>query len=553
MKTRCEIIDRIRSIHGEKYDYSSFEYHGMNVKSCIICPEHGEFWQTPHSHLKGQGCPKCGLKSRSKKRRYSKDIFIEKAKKVHGNKYDYSKVDYVDSKTDIEIVCPKHGSFWQKPYLHLQGQGCAKCYNEQRKEMFKKDFNEFICELDKIYGDKYDFSEYRYINYNTRESVVCKEHGIFYRSPYELLNRKECPLCMKASKREKRTFKEKDNFINKSMAIHNGKYDYSKINYVNCTTPVEIVCPKHGSFWQKPTYHLSGNGCQRCALEMTDSSAEIEIRKFLSDLGIIYKTKDRSTIHPYELDIYIPDKNIAIEYDGLYWHNEINKNTAYHINKTNECEKRGIRLIHIFEDEWIYKKEIVKSRLKSILGLITEHIYARKCHIEEVPFDKCKDFLEKNHIQGNVNARYRYGLYYNNELVSLMTFGNMRKNLGSKSEEGFFEMLRFCNSLNTTVVGGAGKLLKYFIRKHSPKQIISYCDRRWSNGNMYEKLGFTLDHNSRPNYFYVIGNRRHNRFMFRKDILIKEGFDKNKTEHEIMLERGIYRIYDCGTKVYKYL
>ena len=134
----------------------------------------------------------------------------------------------------------------------------------------------------------------------------------------------------------------------------------------------------------------------------------------------------------------------------------------------------------------------------------------------------------------------------------LSAFGAKRKSLGSKSEEECYELLRFCNKLNTTVVGGASKLLKHFVKVHNPKEIISYCDRRWSQGNMYEKLGFKFDHVSQPNYYYVINGKRENRFKYRKSELIKQGFNKDKSEHEIMLERGIYRIYDCGTKVYKW-
>ena len=426
------------------------------------------------------------------------------------------------------------------------------CFNEQRKNMFKKDFNDFIEQLNRIYGNKYDFTKYNYINYNTRESVTCDKHGIFYRSPYELLNKKECPLCMKEKKKQDRIILESKNFVKKANIIHKGKYKYDKVNYINCNNPVEIICPKHGSFWQKPSYHLEGNGCQKCSFEMSVSSGELDINNFINELGLKTETNKRTFVYPYELDIYIPEKKIAIEYDGLYWHNELNKDSKYHLNKTELCEKQGIRLIHIFEDEWLYKQNIVKSRLKSLLGLTDEKIYARKCKIKDVSFSDCKIFLEKNHIQGNVNAKHRYGLYYNDELVSIMTFGSKRKNLGSKSEDESYELLRFCNKLNTTVVGGASRLMNYFIKVHNPKEIISYCDRRWSIGNMYEKLGFKLDHVSRPSYFYIKGDKRYNRFGYRKDILIKQGFDKNKTEHEIMLERGIYRIYDCGTKVYKW-
>ena len=180
-----------------------------------------------------------------------------------------------------------------------------------------------------------------------------------------------------------------------------------------------------------------------------------------------------------------------------------------------------------------------------------ERIYARKCQIKEVTHIDSKKFLNMNHIQGQLNSSIRLGLYLDDELVSLMTFGGLRKALGTSQKDGSYELLRFCNKLNTTVIGGANKLLKNFINLYKPKEIISYADRRWSIGNLYIKLGFDLNHYSQPNYFYVINDKRNNRFNYRKDVLIKEGFDKNKTEHEIMLERKIYRIYDSGTICFK--
>lgn len=132
-----------------------------------------------------------------------------------------------------------------------------------------------------------------------------------------------------------------------------------------------------------------------------------------------------------------------------------------------------------------------------------------------------------------------------------MTFGSLRKNLGNKSNENINELFRFCNLSNYIIIGGADKLLKYFIKHYKPKEIISYADRRWSQGDLYNKLNFIFSHNTKPNYFYLVNDKRENRFNYRKDILIKEGFDKNKTEHDIMLERKLYRIYDCGSMCFK--
>jgi hypothetical protein len=184
----------------------------------------------------------------------------------------------------------------------------------------------------------------------------------------------------------------------------------------------------------------------------------------------------------------------------------------------------------------------------NILGLTPIKIYGRKCVIKEVSPKDSKLFLDTNHIQGNVNSSIKLGLYYNDELVSIMTFGKGRIIMGGDSNQ--YELLRFCNKLDTTVIGGADKLLKNFIKIYKPIEIISYADRRWSQGGLYDKLGFEFVHDSKPNYFYIISKKREYRFKYRKDVLVKEGFDSSKSERQIMKERCIYRIYDCGNKKY---
>ena len=276
------------------------------------------------------------------------------------------------------------------------------------------------------------------------------------------------------------------------------------------------------------------------------SNLEKELTNFIKNIytGTIIEN-DRSVLNGKELDIYLPDKCLAFEFDGLFWHSEYTKENNYHLKKTEQCEKLGIQLIHIFEDEWRYKAEIVKSRIRGLIGL-NNRIFARKCLIKEVPYKDSNNFLNENHIQGNCNSKYRYGLYYNDELVSLMTFGKSR----FKDE---FEMIRFCNKLNMNVIGGASKLFQHFIKNHPEiHNIISFADRRWSIGNLYKKIGFTKEYNTPVNYYYVMDYFRKNRIEFQKHKLVAEGFDPNLSEHEIMLSRGIYRIYDCGNIKFKY-
>lgn len=543
--TTSEFIEKAKAVHGDRYDYSLSKYKKMHEKLDIICPIHGVFSQTAHSHLGGQGCPKCAIEKRAEKKSDNLPKFIEKAKKVHGNKYDYSKVVYRGSQEKVCIICPEHGEFWQRPYAHIIGNGCKKCHFEK---LNKKDtMLEFIEKAKKVHGDKYDYSKVEYNGTNVKVTIICPKHGEFEQTPNVHLAGHGCPLCGLEKSHE---IMSNETFIEKAKAIHGDKYDYSNIEYKGPFEYVSIICPKHGEFKQKASYHLSGNGCPKCVSNESKWEKEIYdyIKEKIPQLNVV--ENDRSVLNGMEIDIYIPELKIGFECDGLYWHNEINKEKNYHRDKTNECNKKGIRLIHIFEDEWIYRNNVVKGRIDNLLGVVNNRIYARKCSVKEVKYKDVSEFIEKNHIQGKIPFRIGYGLYYNDELVSIMVFGCKRKNLGSVSSDGSYEMLRYCNKIGVSVIGGASKMFKHFLKENSPKEVISYCDLRWGNGDIYELLGMKMDHISQPNYFYVVGDKRKNRFNFRKNKLIEDGFDANKSEHEIMLERCIYRIYDCGCKVY---
>ena len=280
------------------------------------------------------------------------------------------------------------------------------------------------------------------------------------------------------------------------------------------------------------------------------SHLEKEVLEFIKSIyqGEIIEN-DRKTIKPMELDIVIPEKHLAIEFDGLFWHSENSgKDRNYHLNKTEFCKKQGYQLIHIFEDEWINQRFIIEDRIKSLLGIYDKRIYARKCETREVDSKTSNEFLETNHLQGKDNASVRYGLYYQGELVSIMTFGKPRFN-----KKYDFELIRFASKLGTQVIGGFSKLLKYFERNFSNASIISYADRRFSKGNVYEKSGFTFVENSKPNYFYIRKLEKYTRYQCQKHKLkniLRDKFNPNLSESENMLLNGYSRVYDCGNSIY---
>ena len=276
------------------------------------------------------------------------------------------------------------------------------------------------------------------------------------------------------------------------------------------------------------------------------SIAETQVAEFISKYIPIY-VNDRTILNGNELDIVVPDKKIAIEYNGLFWHSDVQgKDKHYHINKLNTCNDKGYRLIQIFEDEWENKQRIVKNRLKTILGLSSISIGARKCEVREVDNFLAKRFLEKYHIQGYSVASVRLGLFYKNRLVALMTFSKARFNKKCQ-----WELVRYCTIGDFSIVGGAGKLLKHFRNNYSGS-IVSYADKRWSDGNLYRSLGFVEEKDSLPAYWYVRDGVRYSRVQFQKHKLseILETFDENLSESENMTLNGYHKVYDCGNKVF---
>ena len=363
-KTQEEILTKFKEVHGDKYDYSKFVYEGIDNKSCIICPKHGEFWQTPYHHIHGCGCPIC-----SGNQKLNIEDFIERARKIHGDKYDYSKVEYINTGTKVCIICPEHGEFWQTPQNHLYGQGCPKCVGKN------KTTEEFIKDCIDIHGDKYDFSKTVYNGAFNKVTVICKEHGEFKIAPHDLLGGKGCSKCgdiQSATKQRKKL----DEFKNEVETIYGKGYlDLSKVNYINAHTPVIIISPELGERKITPNKLLSGVGCKL----FNESSYEHDIKLVLDKNKIKFSKEKTFEWLKYNgllrLDFYLPDYNMAIECQGrqhftrlkhYYNQYDFDKQLEKDNIKYKLCKENGIKIVYythkenmIFENYYeIYKNNL---------------------------------------------------------------------------------------------------------------------------------------------------------------------------------------------------
>lgn len=282
--TTEEFVQKAREVHGDKYDYSKVEYKNRDTKVHIICKEggHGKFSQSPSIHLRGSGCPICGAVSKSNKIRSSTENFIKKSREVHGDRYDYSKVEYRNSKEKVCIICKEngHGEFYQIPGEHTNGHGCPRCKGITLGNRYRKSLKKFIREAEEVHGDKYDYSKADYKNSSTKICIICPKHGEFYQYPNYHLNGSGCPKCGRNIRLTT------EDFIKMAIAVHGNKYDYSKVEYKGANDKVCIVCPHHGEFYQIPRDHIRTRGCRKCS-----SSTKLTTEDFIKRAKKIHSDK----------------------------------------------------------------------------------------------------------------------------------------------------------------------------------------------------------------------------------------------------------------------
>lgn len=548
--TTEEFVEKARRVHGDTYDYSLVAYENSHKPVAIICKVHGVWLQKPNNHLTGKGCGHCKQSVLK-----TQETIIAEFVSVHGDRYDYSKVEYVGADSDVEIFCRKHNSwFKQSPRVHKRGGGCNLCANLVRSSKRQRTLASIIKDSLNSHPETFDHN-YTHIKSHSPLMVAfrCLAGGHEFEQDFHShLNLAGCPICSGRKHGDVNIFKSQ------ATEVHKAKYGYNLVGdwVTDKNYKYPIMCVKHGVFYQSAGSHLRGDGCPSCGKQ--DSKAELEVHEFVTSLGLQAERRDRKTIGK-ELDILIPEKIFAIEYNGLYWHSDNPKNNNSnpihrHKDKTDACKAKGVHLFHLYEDDWLNKPEVVKHTIKHLLGMSERKVYARQTAVKTQALKEIRDFYEQYHMQG---APYQgvvsYCLYIENELVAAMTFSSPSSERGN-TESQRYELLRY--ACKYSIVGGASKLFKTFMKDYAPKSVVSYSDDGMFSGKMYELMGFQVVGKVKPDYKVIVGKERKHKSGFRRKALqriLGENFNSSLSEKENCHNNGLYRIYNSGLTKWEFV
>lgn len=464
----------------------------------------------------------------------------DEANLIHNHKYNYDTwVDPISRKSRLDILCPSHGMFNQQLSTHLLGHGCPLCADNSRIQNSKKSKDTFVVLAKAVHGDKYDYSQLPdFPGTGDKVTIVCPTHGAFTQTlNTHIHSGSSCQQCAI----------QKSHYAHISADCITSVNDKQWLIAQNSTKSIIQISNELGvgDSYVGRQFHKFNIPIQL----HQSSSQEAEISDYIRVIqpNTTILTNVRDVIPPKELDIYLPEHQIAIEFCGIYWHSEqMGKDKWYHFNKHKQCKAMGIRLITIFEDEWMHNKQIIKGKLDHVLSVSTDKLFARRTTVAPVSTTDKRNFFDNYHIQGNGPSSVNYGLWYNNVLVACIGF--------IKTKQNTYYLNRYAT--NIRVVGGFSKLLTRFTSDHPDfASVVTFADLRWSDGNLYEKNGFVLDCSLDPDYSYAYRGttKRIHKFNFRRRFLPRrlKSFDVSLSERENCNNNNILRVWDCGKNRYR--
>jgi hypothetical protein len=521
---RIRLQDIQEAFRRRAYTLLSTTYLNSNSKLDYKCPEGHQGSISWDSFKQGHGCAEClGNKKHT----------IEEIGEVFKKEgWTLLATEYKNARTNnLYYLCSKghKGSISWNSFQH--GNRCLECSGKKPLTL------EYVRAFFQKEG--YTLLSQKYEGVHKRLDYLCPQNHRHHITFSMFRWGQRCPRCHKDTRRH--TFEYIQNYFKQQG------YTLLSTTYENTKSPLEYECPKgHKNITCWNTFQ-QGRRCPDCHNFYSVAEQQIaDVYKHLNPL-----TRDREVIHPYELDIYFPMKKIAVEHNGLYWHSDCQERMtpSYHRKKMKLCMEQGIRLLTMFEDEWWYQKDICISRMNDALGIIQNRIFARKCEIKQISNKEAYGFLTRTHLQGPGVCEVAFGLFYNDKLVQVMTFGSPNRAHTSKGKK-VLEMKRLAGELNTIIVGGASKLFKLglqYARDNSYEIIKSYCDLRWGTGNLYKQLGFTKTSDGKPSYYYTNGTKR-----WRGQSLAQNKKKTGTSEKEKVARLGLWKIYDCGHQTWEY-
>jgi G:T-mismatch repair DNA endonuclease (very short patch repair protein) len=491
-------------------------------------------------------------------------------------RYDFSNASYKGALVPMTgIVCYKHGVFQQySAQFRKDGAGCPECGEEKRVEARRMDPTEFLARAEIVHPGRFDYSKTSYINMTTKVTVTCRKHGDFKISPIKLVHGAQgCPTCGAALRGIRVTdinpgsaagavsiAKHAKTYVSKAKKVHGDRYSYDNTVYSGAKNKVTIRCAKHGDFQQIAEHHIKrGQGCPRCGQK---SAPEDAVAAYLSTLTTVMQ-RDRTIIAPKELDIYLPEHKLAVEFCGMYWHShgdkdDERKNKQRHAQKYQLCAAKGIRLITLYETEWAESAATIKRMLRNAIGKTRGKLMARKCELKKPTVQEARAFYNKYHPQGGAGHGEHYGLYWKGKLVACMRFNFGSNDRGHGAASRTWTLGRYATRLS--VAGAASRLFKAFLDEHKPSEVKSFSDNRLFSGAMYSQLGFMLEADVPADYQVwspKLGLRPKPHYQRRvlparlRDHGVQDSFDPEtdtRTEAEMTYLMGGRRIYDCGKK-----
>ena len=480
------------------------------------------------------------------------DDFIRKAQAVHGDRYGYGMAAYACNEDMLTITCPAHGAFVQRARNHLQGRGCPRCKAEQSSQRQTGNRDEFVRKAQAIHGERYDYSKVEYHRSGSKVEVICPTHGSFMVTPNSHLSRQSgCPKCAGKG------FSSAE-FVAMLKERHGEAYQYGQTEYTGIKHKITITCPKHGDFSQTAEAHRLGQGCPQCGYEARASQAERELVDWLGTLNIPFVHCDRSVLDGEEIDVFFPGAMVGIELNGRYWHSDRIKHPRFHERKTDAAQKKGVRLITVWDFDWATRRPVVERLILNAIHAGTgAKIGARQCIVVEIDNIDAAAFYEAHHIQGACRGSVlNLALAHQGEVVACMSFtqGGTRR---GKAESGEYELARFATAAQ--VPGGASRLFTHFVAARRPACVWSFSDKQSFSGKLYEVLGFAQNGELRADYKIACPRtmRTWHKSLWQRKSLQKRmkeiGFDMRfdhrtdpRTERQVIDALGMLRVWDSG-------